>query len=225
MGRPVPALPQVILPAFDIAMKDAAEKHLDAARLLAINNDQDYEAVGLSLKDSTARMRMAEAALDQHTTPINQALKQIRLLWAGPMAAYTGAVKLKKQLMADYLGKKAAEQRRLQQLADEQANAERLRLEARANKADAAGKPEKAAALAYQAANTMAPVIRTEAPKIAGQSVREVWEFQIEDASLIPREYLMPDVVKIRRYVAAMKADAKVAGVRIYSEKRIASGV
>jgi len=225
MGKSVPALPQVIMPTFDVAMYDAAQKHLDRARVSVINTDADYEAEAEELKGCTARGRMYESGYKQTTAPLNEALTSLRAWWNRPWDLQKQELSIRKARMAEYLGKKAAEQRRLQQVADAQAATARARLEARADKADAVGNADKAAALAQQAALTMAPVIRTEPPKIAGQSVREVWQFQIEDAALLPREYLMPDESKIRRYVTAMKADAKVAGVRIWSEKRIASGV
>jgi hypothetical protein len=218
-------LPQVILPDFDAAMLDAANKRLTHAQLFVINTDADYEAASDTLKDLTAFERMAESGMEQSLRPLNEAVKKIRGLWKPTCEIATKARTIMKRHISDYLAKKEAEQRKLQLLADERAAKERARLEARAVKEDAKGNVDKAAAIAQQAALTVAPVVRTELPKISGQSVREAWCFQIEDASQIPREFLAPDEVKIRKYVNAMKAEARIAGVRIYSEKRIASGV
>lgn len=218
-------LPQVILPSFDVAMKDAAQRHLFEAGTMVIKTDADYEAVAQSLKDSTARLRFTESGLDAHITPLTAAVKQIRELWATPIAAYRSAVQIKKRLQAEYIEAKQAARERLQRAADEAAAKERKRLEERAVKADARGDTDKAVALAHEAAFTIAPVVRADVPKIAGQSVREVWLFQIEDEAQLPRAYLMPDESKMRKYVNAMKADAAIPGVRIWSEKRIASGV
>lgn len=225
MPNAVAKLPQVIMPAFDVAMADAANKYLDRARLQVIKSDADYEAMGIALKDTTARLRIAESGLKQHSAPLSEALRVTREVWTPTITAYETTRDIQKKMMSEWLAKKLAEQRRLQQQADELAQKERKRLEALALKADKKGDPDKAASIAQQAAMVVAPVIRTDPPKISGQSVREVWLFQIDDASLIPREYLVPDESKIRRYVNAMKADAKIPGVRIYSEKRIASGV
>lgn len=225
MAAPAKSLPQVILPDFNAAMTDAAVVHLDRARLAVINNDADYELQAAEVKGCTARIRLYDSGYEQSTGPLNEALKKVRSWWNGPRDLAKQELDIRKRLMSDYIGKKQAEQRRLQQLADEQACKERLRLERRAFKEDEKGNADKAAALAQQAALTVAAVVRTEPPKIAGQSVREVWCFQIEDAALIPREYLMPDEKKIRGFVNSMKADARVPGVRIWSEKRVASGV
>jgi|ERR1041384_2634771 hypothetical protein len=218
-------LPQVILPTFDVALNDTAQKHLDDARLMVIKSDADYEFVAQSLKDSTARERMVTDGEKRHVGPLQTAIEEIRAVWRPAKQAYTTAITIKKKLLADWLGHKAAEQRRLQQEADARAAAERRRLEAAAARAENKGNTDKAIDLAQQAAMTVAPIVRSEPPKIAGQSVREYWLFEIEDASLIPREYLMPDTARIRKFVNAMKGEMPIPGVRIYSEKRIASGV
>jgi len=51
-----------------------------------------------------------------------------------------------------------------------------------------------------------------------------VWNFKVENPALVPREFLMVDESKIRAYVRAMQADAKISGVRIYKEEQIAAG-
>lgn len=221
----VAALPQVILPEFDVALLDAAEQRLQRAQLCAINNDADYEACALEMKADTAFARTVESGRKQMTEPLNVAVKQINARWmpAGDKAEKAREIRSKR--MGEYQNAKQAEQRRLQQLADEEAQKQRRALEMRSQKADAAGNVDKAIALAQQAGMTVAAVIRTDAPKITGQSVREVWQFQIVDVTKIPREYLMPDEKKLGQFARMMKADASLAGVRFYSETRVASGV
>jgi len=60
-----------------------------------------------------------------------------------------------------------------------------------------------------------------EKPQTVGIAMREVWKFEIVDEMAIPREYLMPDLAKIRKTVQALKGEAKIPGVRIYSEKEL----
>lgn len=218
-------LPEVILPDFDVALLDAANKRLSHAQLFVIKNDADYEAACNTLKDLTAFERMAESGMEQTLRPLADAVKKIRGLWKPTVEIAAKARTIMKKHIAEYLAKKEVEQRRLQQLADDQARVERAKLEQRALREDKKGNTDKAAAIAQQAAMTVAPVIRTEPQRIAGQSVREAWLFQIEDEALLPRQFLKPDEQKIRAFVNGMKAEAVVPGVRIYSEKRIASGV
>lgn len=62
------------------------------------------------------------------------------------------------------------------------------------------------------------PEIPVTKPKVEGLVTREVWKFEIVDASLLPREYLMPDQKKIGKVVTALKGSAKIPGVRVWKE-------
>lgn len=63
-------------------------------------------------------------------------------------------------------------------------------------------------------------VIPKTTPKMAGGPVfREVWDFEIIDEKAIPREYMVPDLVKIRKVVTALKNQSNIAGVRAYSKR------
>lgn len=59
-------------------------------------------------------------------------------------------------------------------------------------------------------------------PKVEGVSFRDVWDFEIDNAALIPQEYLTPDLVRIRGVVQAMKSAANIPGVKVIP-KRIAA--
>lgn len=64
-----------------------------------------------------------------------------------------------------------------------------------------------------------APIVKTvEPPKIAGIRRRQVWKFEIIDSAKIPREFLCVDEKAIGAFVRAKKEEAKIEGVRIYSE-------
>ena len=60
---------------------------------------------------------------------------------------------------------------------------------------------------------------KVETPKIAGVSFLEVWDFEIIDEKILPREYLTPDLTKIRQVVKATKGTLEIAGVKIFSRK------
>ena len=137
------------------------------------------------------------------------------------------------------------ERRRLQAIADEAARKaaeEAARKRAEAKAAAAAGRAEEAAKLAAQAqlveekaaekvekfetraAAVVAPIAQQAAPKVAAVNLQTVWNWEITDTALIPREYLLPDLVKIRKVVNALKGDTAIAGIRVYSDKRVAAG-
>jgi len=119
------------------------------------------------------------------------------------------------------------------------AEAERARVEAAARaeaekslkaieKAEEKGDLAKAEAIAQDAANKMAeridaaPVI-PDAPKAAGLALTVTWRFSIQDPTAVPREFLSPDEKKIGLYVKALKSDAKIPGVKVWSEKSVSA--
>jgi vacuolar-type H+-ATPase subunit H len=62
-------------------------------------------------------------------------------------------------------------------------------------------------------------------PIANGTTLRETWDYEIVDAALIPRTFLVPDLTMIRRYGQNMKHQADVPGIRFFSVKSIASRV
>lgn len=60
-------------------------------------------------------------------------------------------------------------------------------------------------------------------PVANGTTLRETWDYEITDAALIPRTFLVPDLTMIRRYGQNMKHQADVPGVRFFSVKSVAS--
>lgn len=104
---------------------------------------------------------------------------------------------------------------------------EAAKFDSKADRVESAAS-EKSADLQMQAACVVAPIIQRAPPKVAGLSMRDTWKFEITDPSKINAAFLMPDEQKIRKQVAALKADAAAIigpGVRIWSEKTAASGV
>lgn len=67
----------------------------------------------------------------------------------------------------------------------------------------------------------VAPVVLPkETPKLAGGPVyRTIWKFRIYDVGRIPRQYLVPDEVKIGQVVRALKKEHGIMGVEAYEER------
>lgn len=61
------------------------------------------------------------------------------------------------------------------------------------------------------------------APSASGISYRELWSFEVEDFSQVPREYLTPDTDKLGKLARALKDEACVPGIRFFSTKTIAA--
>lgn len=130
------------------------------------------------------------------------------------------------------------EEREAQRVARERAELERLRQEAARKEGEALAKAEAAktekgrqaalarAAEANEAASQALSIPEPVAPRgarseHATSTVRHEWDFQIVDASLIPREYLMPDEKKLRAAVRSMGV-REIPGVAI-SQKAVAT--
>ena len=76
--------------------------------------------------------------------------------------------------------------------------------------------PIAASAIVPQVTYTPPPV-----PKAAGTSNRKKYTFEITDAALIERQYLMVDESKIRKMVNALGADFKCAGVKVFEDIQV----
>lgn len=100
--------------------------------------------------------------------------------------------------------------------------AEAARLSAKAEKVEDRA-AEKVEDLQLREAMVVAPVVERETPRIAGTSFREVWKFEVTDPAQVPRQYLAVDEAKVRKVVQALKGDAEIPGVRIWSERQLAS--
>ena len=70
----------------------------------------------------------------------------------------------------------------------------------------------------------VAPVVASKVEAVAGVSVKKVWKYEIVDEKLIPREYLIPDTVKIGKMVRAGGDTLQIPGVRIYAESNLSIG-
>jgi len=57
-------------------------------------------------------------------------------------------------------------------------------------------------------------------PKVDGLTMKKVWDFEIIDETKIPREYLTPDLVKIRKVIQA--GVRNIEGLRIFERNIVA---
>lgn len=157
------------------------------------------------------------------TGPLNEALRQINAWFKGPMQKLTFAEQTYKNKMAAF---ELAENERIRAekvAAEKNAREEREELERRALRAVEKGDVEKGETLLARAADVVPQAPPTAPIRAAGMSFGEAWEFEITDKTLLPREYLQPDTVKIGQYVRAMKADAKIPGVRIFVRPKVSA--
>lgn len=112
--------------------------------------------------------------------------------------------------------KRAEEAARLYIEAYKRQDEERLR---EAVRLEREGKKEEAEEVLNEKPQPVNIIIQSE-EKIDGLYFVEEWKFKIIDETKIPREYLIPDVVKIGKMVRAMRRLTSIEGIEIYSEKK-----
>jgi hypothetical protein len=100
---------------------------------------------------------------------------------------------------------------------------EEERIAAEAAMLEVQGQPELAAAVLEQAITAPAPIVSlpSTVPKVAGVSTVEAYDFEVINEGLLPREYLTPDLKKIRARVNDLKSMTKIPGVRVFRDDQV----
>jgi hypothetical protein len=106
-------------------------------------------------------------------------------------------------------------------LAEEQKRADEAAILEHAAKAEEEGNDALAEAIVEgEVAVAAAPV---EKSQTKGVSFVETWQFEIEDAFKIPRQFLIPDEKSIKAVVTAQKGRTQIPGVRVFPKKSVKS--
>lgn len=89
---------------------------------------------------------------------------------------------------------------------------------------EAAGYREEASALATELVMSPLAVVLTPAPvKARGLATREIWKYEVVNATQVPPEYWTIDHQKLGAVVRAVKGSVAIPGVRVWTERTIAS--
>ena len=131
-----------------------------------------------------------------------------------------------KRAMLSWQQKKEQERRAEEARLVEIQRKEAEKLAEKARKAEEAGKTEKAEELRQQAQEKelYVPIVAPKVEKVNGISTKTIWKFEIVDESIIPREYLQPNMEKIGAVARATKGTLTIIGIKIYSEETMAVG-
>ena len=150
--------------------------------------------------------KAALAARKKYDEPLAAAERIVK----GALAAYRHEEERKRR------EREAELRREAERLEEEERLREATRLEEQGKKAQAEAVLERP---------SVAPVVSLESqtPKVAGVSTRTTWDFEIEDATAIPREYLSIDERKIRGVIRALGAEARIPGVRVFQRTDVAA--
>lgn len=186
-------------------VRNNTSKALAAANELAVTNDEELAKATELLTSINRAGDMMKKLKDGIIKPMNEALKSVRAMFNPPEDEYEKAVMIVKQKMLSYHN--AVEAKRRQ---------EEARIAARVDKGTmkvetAARKIENMPAIQTKIAtgNGLGSAVFKEEKKVV-----------IVDENLIPRQYLVPDMVLIRR---AALAGVEIPGVKIDVVKNIAN--
>jgi hypothetical protein len=197
-----------------IVVRDQAT--LDAANDFLHEVDAMLERIDNSFNPQIARAHELHKSLIAEKKKFTEPLELAKKVVGQRVAIHVTALQEKRR-----------EAERVRLAAEEDARRLAEKAVDKAGKLEAGGNGGKAAKV-IEEAHDKVEAIMAAAPEIpeeadtAGLVIREDWKFSIVDASLIPREYLVPDEKKIGRIVRALKGDANIPGVRAYSEKSTA---
>ena len=120
---------------------------------------------------------------------------------------------------------RSEEKRRREAEAAKQREADKKRIEderlKQAQKVSDAGRPDLADKILDEKIIVPAP----EPPKIesvAGSVMKENWKGRVVDESVLPREFMTPDLVKLNKVTKAMKGATRISGWEVWDEGTIA---
>lgn len=213
---------------------------------LAVVDDPTFQRAGVMLKTVKLYLRrvaevfdpIVETAFLAHKTAVAQrksveqyALTAERTLKdrMGTYEQEQAAIRREAERIAEVERQRLEAEERTRVAVEEarlQAEAEERRL-AEAVAAEQAGDRVRAQAL-IEAPVVVAPVAPRPVfvapppvarPAVEGVSFRDDWDFEVQDAARIPREYLMVNEVQIRKVVKAMKGQTAIPGIRAFARR------
>lgn len=155
-----------------------------------------YPGICDALIDVKARTKVLSDQQETILKPLREVERAVREWFRAPLDTYRTIENVLKQRVVDY-------QKTLRQ--EKQAAIE------------AAGREPTPTAMAQLTA-LAAP------PTPAAISFRKTWDFEIVDANLVPREYLLIDTVAIRKVGVATQGRQQIPGVRFFQKEGAAVG-
>lgn len=204
---------------------------IDKARAVKIVDAETYTGAGMLWKSIKDMMKEVADTFDPIIEKAHASHKEALAQKAKYYAPLESAYKSVKALMSSYdqaqEALRLAEQRRLE---EEARKAEEERLlqeailaeeEAKRNGATKEEAAQEAAAIIEAPAYVPPIVLQKSTPKLAGGPVfQKRWDFEVIDVSKIPALYMVPDLVKIRQVVTALKGQTAIPGIKTF-EKRV----
>jgi hypothetical protein len=195
-----------------------------AAEALEISNPQEYVEASGFLQDIKGLQNEIDDTFDTPIKLAHEAHKSIIGARNKHRVPLEQAEMLVKKKVGEYqrLEEKARKEQERKLLAETLKREEEARKEA-AKELEQKGKPEEAKQVLETPVIPPPVVLQPQTPKIKGITTRETWKFRITNSDLIPKEYMTPDVTKIRGVVRAMKGQTNIPGIEAYPESTVSA--
>lgn len=173
--------------------KEAAEI-LDELRGREISSDEENAICGELLRFVKGRLSFLKLEKEKILKPQKEAVEATRDLFNQASAPFEEAESLLKERMAAFFEARKAQETKLLM-----------------------------AALAADSAREMVDLAAKAAPVVQGVSMREMYDFVIENEALVPLEFRCVDVKKIASTVRTKKDLTQIPGVRVFKRTVVAS--
>lgn len=198
----------------------------EKSKEVTVIDDEGYNYAGTLMTMAHQKIKAVKEFMDPDIAKANDLHKSLTRKRNTIIFPLEGAKKIIGKVMSDFQAevarKQAVERARIaREQREEDEAARKVEEDRRAEEAQAAedaGDTETADAImeAPLPQTTQQEALPpTEAPKAEGVSFRSKFKAEVFDKSLIPAEYLIPDLPKIQKIVTAYKGDIKIAGVKI----------
>lgn len=225
--EPITASAELNVPEVETLRDEVAEMARIASEGIVAGVDPEKwtDEQGAQAEEVVARLKQrtsdAEKTRKAITDPLEQSKRRIISFFKALTKYHHQAYDRTVTDLQRWRNERKRKEREQQRLAEEKAERERRRLAAQAEEAEEKGRDARADNLRDRAASVQASPgaqVTTSKGQAAGAvGYREEWKFEITDPAAIPREYMTPDEKKIGGVVKALKGDADIPGVRVYS--------
>lgn len=202
------------------ALRHQVAPIIEEAKVFVVNNPDTFQQAGYKLTVIKAMQKQADTLFDPVIDANKKALNEAKALKDSFTTPLKTAESWYKTKMLDYKDKENRILRQKQLEAQKQQDKLMADAEKKANGLIKKGKDAEAAAVIANAPIVAMPV--SDVPKVSGISTRTVWSAEITDANLIPREYLIPDEVKLNQLARMTKGPSNIPGVKFVSKEVMA---
>jgi len=209
-------------------IKEQSLELINKANDMEVRTREQYDSTAIFLKAIKAIQKQVKETFDPIVDKTRAAWKESvaqKDKHLNPLVEAERLVKKKVLLfLQEDARKRKAEEDRLAAEARERERKEKAKLEKKAEKAEARGDMEKAEELREkkEEVHIPTPIIPDEKKK-DGVSLPKIWKAKITDINLVPREHMLPDMVKLNKLAKAVKGTMQIPGVEFYFEETVSA--